>query len=47
MEDSLAAADFTMTPDMREEISKLSISPGNATDRLEEDLEAKYKFRDR
>ncbi|MDF2873474.1 MAG: aldo/keto reductase [Sporomusa sp.] len=47
LEDSLAAADFTMTPDMREEISKLSIRPGNATDRLEEDLETKYKFRDR
>lgn len=42
---SLAAAEFTMTPGLREEISRLSISPGTATDRLEEELDHKYKFR--
>lgn len=47
LRDSLAAADFDMSSEMREEISKLSISPGNATDRLEEELDGKYRFRNR
>lgn len=44
---SLAAAEFDMSGEMREEISRLSVSPGNATDRLEEELDGKYKFRNR
>lgn len=44
---SLAAADFTMTPEMREEISRFSSSPGTATDRLEEELDSKYILRNR
>jgi aryl-alcohol dehydrogenase-like predicted oxidoreductase len=45
LKDSLAAADFVMSAEMREEITMLSVSPGNATDRLEEELEAKFRFR--
>lgn len=45
LEDSLAAADFTMSGELREEIARLSVSPGNATDRLEEELDSKNKFR--
>jgi len=45
LEDSLAAAEFNMTPELREEISRLSVSPGTATDRLEEEIDQKYKFR--
>ena len=45
LEDSLAAIEFNMTPGLREEISRLSISPGTATDRLEEELDQKYRFR--
>ncbi len=47
LEDSLAAADFQMTPELREQISKISVKPGNATDRLEEELDLKYQFRNR
>lgn len=47
LDDSLAAADFNMSTDMREKISKLSVSPGTATDRLEEELDLKYQFRNR
>lgn len=47
LKDSLAAADFDMSAEMREEIAKLSVSPGNATDRLEEELDAKFQFRNR
>ncbi|MBP2636515.1 MAG: aldo/keto reductase [Firmicutes bacterium] len=42
---SLAAADFVMSAEMRDEISKLSVSPGTATDRLEEEFDGKFKFR--
>jgi aryl-alcohol dehydrogenase-like predicted oxidoreductase len=42
---SLAAADFELSAEMRDKISKLSTSPANATDRLEEEIDAKYKFR--
>jgi aryl-alcohol dehydrogenase-like predicted oxidoreductase len=45
LKDSLAAIDFEMSTEMREEISKLSTSPGNATDRLEEEIDVKYKYR--
>ena len=45
LEDSLAAADFQMEAGIFEQISKLSVSPGTATDRLEEELDSKYKFR--
>jgi aryl-alcohol dehydrogenase-like predicted oxidoreductase len=45
--DSLAAANFDMTSEIREKITKLSISPGTATDRLEEELDSKYQFRKR
>jgi aryl-alcohol dehydrogenase-like predicted oxidoreductase len=45
LEDSLAAADFDISTEMREKISRLSISHGTATDRLEEELDLKYQFR--
>lgn len=44
---SLAAAEFEMTPQMREEISSLSPKPANATDRLEEELDSKFILRNR
>ena len=47
LEDSLAAADFDMSTEMREKISNLSVSPGTATDRSEEELDLKYQFRNR
>jgi aryl-alcohol dehydrogenase-like predicted oxidoreductase len=45
LEASLAAADFVMSDEMRAAIAKLSANPGNATDRLEEELDAGNKFR--
>jgi len=47
LEPSLAAADFNMTPELRAEISKLSVQPTNATDRLEEVIDPTYYFRNR
>jgi aryl-alcohol dehydrogenase-like predicted oxidoreductase len=47
LKDSLAAADFDMSAEMREKITKLSVSPGTATDRLEEELDSKHKLRNR
>ncbi|MDF1591959.1 MAG: aldo/keto reductase [Desulfobacterales bacterium] len=47
LEPSLAAADFNMTPDLRAEISKLSVQPPNATDRLEEVIDPNFYFRSR
>jgi aryl-alcohol dehydrogenase-like predicted oxidoreductase len=44
---SLAAVDFEMTPEMRAAISQLSIRPGTATDRLEEELDSKFILRNR
>ncbi len=44
---SLAVPDFIMTEQMREEITALSISPGTATDRLEEEVDTKYHLRNR
>ena len=47
LQDSMAAADMTMDADLRERISRLSIAPGTATDRLEEALDDKFKLRNR
>lgn len=44
---ALAAADFSMSPEMREEISGLSVRPSSATDRLEEEIDVNFKFRNR
>lgn len=47
LRDSLAAIDFEMEPEIRGRLSQLSVSPGTATDRLEEELDANYQFRNR
>jgi len=47
LEDSLAAANFQMEPEMLDRITAFSEAPGNATDRLEEELDAKFKLRNR
>ena len=47
LEASLAAADFDMTPEIFDQITALSVSPGSATDRLEEELDDKFHFRNR
>jgi len=47
LEASLAAADFDMTPEIVDQITALSVSPGNATDRLEEELDVNLHFRKR
>lgn len=47
LEDSLEALNFEMEPEILEQISKLSDTPSNATDRLEEALDAKFKLRNR
>jgi len=47
LEPSLAAAEFKMTPELRAEISKLSIQPPNAIDRLEVDIDPNLSFRNR
>jgi len=47
LEPSLAAADLDMNPDMRAEISALSVQPPTATDRLEETLDPTYRFRNK
>ena len=47
LEPALASTIFNMTPQIREEISLLSIQPASATDRLEEILDPKYKFSNR
>lgn len=44
---SLGAADFDLSAELREAITRLSVSPGNATDRLEEELDEKYQFRNK
>lgn len=44
---SLDAADVDLTPEMRNEISALSIEPANATDRLEESIDENFIFRNR
>ena len=43
LEESLAAADFAMTPDLYNEITALSPTPPPATDRTEEQLGVAYK----
>ena len=45
LETSLAAANFRMTPEILAQITELSDSPGNATDRLEEELDVTFKLR--
>ena len=45
LKDSLAAAEFKMEPHIREAISKISIDPGSATDRSEEQIDTKFKLR--
>lgn len=47
LEDSLAAAEFRMEPEMLARIAAISVSPGNATDRLEEELDANFLLRNR
>ena len=47
LEDSLAAIDFHMDEKIRDKITGLSVQPGNATDRLEEELNPNYHFRNR
>lgn len=47
LESSLAATEFTMEPEIYHQISKLSLRPGNATDRLEEELDSKFHLRNR
>lgn len=47
LEASLAGADFVMSEEMRREICALSVEPVNATDRLEEQADAKYMLRNR
>ncbi len=42
---SLEAADLDLTTDMRLEISRLSIQPPNATDRLEENIDPRFLLR--
>lgn len=44
---SLDAVDLELTPDMRKDISRLSIEPPNATDRLEENLDPRFKLRNK
>ena len=47
LQDSLAAADFTIDAALRERISSLSLQPATATDRLEEVLNPQFKLRNR
>ena len=47
LEDSLAASNFHMNPEMLDRINEFSDVPGNATDRSEEELDAKFKLRNR
>jgi aryl-alcohol dehydrogenase-like predicted oxidoreductase len=47
LEDSLAAIEFEMSPEMYGEVTQLSIAPPTATDRLEEVIDPKYKTRNR
>lgn len=47
LKDSLAAADMNLDPATRDNISRLSVSPGKATDRLEEELDENFLLRNR
>lgn len=47
LEPALASATFNMTQQIRDEISRFSLQPATATDRLEELLDPKYKFANR
>ncbi|MDD2384317.1 MAG: aldo/keto reductase [Sulfurospirillaceae bacterium] len=47
LEDSLGAIDVDLTPEVLAHITHLSDTPANATDRLEEELDATFKLRNR
>lgn len=47
LKDSLAVTDFILEPQVFDAITKLSDAPGNATDRLEEELDPSFKVRNR
>ena len=47
LEDSLAAADLRLGREALAGIAAISVNPGNATDRLEEELDAKFLLRHR
>lgn len=47
LEDSLSAIDMQIAPEVLAHVSSLSDTPANATDRLEEELDAKFKLRNR
>lgn len=45
LNDSLAAINFHMEPQILDQITRFSDAPGNATDRLEEELDSTFKLR--
>ena len=47
LEDSLGAIDLQLDPEVLAYVTSLSDTPANATDRLEEELDAKFKLRNR
>jgi len=47
LEDSLRAIDMQLDPEVLAHVTSLSDTPANATDRLEEELDAKFKLRNR
>lgn len=47
LEDSLGALNLHLEPEILAHVSSLSDTPANATDRLEEELDAKFKLRNR
>lgn len=47
LEDSLSAIDMQIAPEVLAYVTSLSDTPANATDRLEEELDAKFKLRNR
>ncbi len=47
LEDSLAAVNYKLDSEIYDAMTKLSDTPSNATDRLEEDLDASFKLRNR
>ena len=47
LQDALNALHLQIDSDIRERITQLSDTPANATDRLEEELDPKFKLRNR
>ncbi|MFP5223221.1 MAG: aldo/keto reductase [Acidobacteriota bacterium] len=47
LEPSLASAELDLSPDILDAVTKLSVQPPTATDRLEEVIDPKYKTRNR